>query len=919
MNSFRKVTASVLALMLCFSSYAQTAADENEPAETTTEPAAAVEPAEPEENTVEVTVVTATEPAESSTEDAVLNAPAEETTAEEIPAETAAEKPEETAVVETIGEPETEETAEATAETTAESETEQTVEPATEAKEEAAEAMAETNAEPADDTATEAPAESEAEATAEAETELAAEPTAEAIAEPTADPAVETTVEPTAEADSETTADPARTDETAEAEPTAEATAETETEETEAPAPAKKMAMMKAPAAPAEPTATSETTAETAPAPDSKTNIFDTLKEALNTSVYTNNFSTFTDMEGTIAAENVENMGSNYSLSDRNIKNQSSANVAVSGLNSKEDFTLIVYRNGKEYSRITKAADENGNCTVDTFAVSDGTYTFGMAIRGKELTPENPEVSLDDNTTVKYEGGTFKVSTGLDPVNYIGRYTGTEDSKALIEKVRDNSTIVISDHDTYEYLNQLAESDQYKSKNVKVKLASDYGATDFAGNMAAAAALSGNLANGQLDDTVKVYNLTAQEATGFDKNYVSDGKFVVINVDMTDADSSWRLEGRTKIDGVTQDPENFDRNGVYTNKVLFNFIQRNADGTYVPYTGTINTSAANAGIILAPAATVADLSGTWGGNIIADRVNHSGSEIHQGNVKGNSQNSWVKTSTVTVTKPTPTPTPTATPTPTPIPTPTATPTPTPTATPTPTPTATPTPTPTSTATPTPTPTATPTPTPTPTATPTPTPTATPTPTPTATPTPTPTATPTPTPTATPTPTPTSTATPTPTPTATPTPTPTATPTPTPTPTATPTPTPTATPTPTPTATPTPNVPTPTPKTTPTPAPKPTPTPNVTPAPTPTPYSPTPAPTPEVTPVVTPTPGVPTATPRPNVKPRFPFTPNTGKVRKNKKLPYTPYTADTFSLTGWVRCLAASLAIALFAFFKQKNH
>ena len=86
----------------------------------------------------------------------------------------------------------------------------------------------------------------------------------------------------------------------------------------------------------------------------------------------------------------------------------------------------------------------------------------------------------------------------------------------MLQFLRDNSTIVISDHDTYEYLNQLAESDQYKSKNVKVKLASDYGATDFAGNMAAAAALSGNLANGQLDDTVKVYNLTAQEATGFD-------------------------------------------------------------------------------------------------------------------------------------------------------------------------------------------------------------------------------------------------------------------------------------------------------------------------------------------------------------------------------------------------------------------
>ena len=431
MNSFRKVTASLLALMLCFSSYAQTAADENEPAETTTEPAAA-ETAEPEENTVEVTVVTATEPAESSTEDAVLNAPAEETTAEGIPAETAAEPTVEAAV---------EPTAEATPEATAEATVEPTAEPAAEPTVEAA-------VEPTAEATPEATAEATVEPTAEPAAELTVEAAVEPTAETTPEATAETTVEPTAEPAAETT--PAATveptaEETAEAEPTAEATAVTETEETEAPAPAKKMAMMKAPAAPAdtaEPTATSETTAETAPAPDSKTNIFDTLKEALNTSVYTNNFSTFTDMEGTIAAENVENMVSNYSLSDRNIKNQSSANVAVSGLNSKEDFTLIVYRNGKEYSRITKAADENGNCTVDTFAVSDGTYTFGMAIRGKELTPENPEVSLDDNTTVKYEGGTFKVSTGLDPVNYIGRYTGTEDSKALIEKVRNCHEII---------------------------------------------------------------------------------------------------------------------------------------------------------------------------------------------------------------------------------------------------------------------------------------------------------------------------------------------------------------------------------------------------------------------------------------------------------------------------------------------
>ncbi|MEE3486647.1 MAG: FctA domain-containing protein [Bulleidia sp.] len=97
-------------------------------------------------------------------------------------------------------------------------------------------------------------------------------------------------------------------------------------------------------------------------------------------------------------------------------------------------------------------------------------------------------------------------------------------------------------------------------------------------------------------------------------------------------------------------------------------------------------------------------------------------------------------------------------------------------------------------------------------------------------------------------------------------------------------------------------------------PKPTPTPETPHNPTPTPEAPhNPTPTPAITPAPTPTPYTPNTGKK--VKPKFPFTPNTGK----KRLPFTPYTADTFNLTHWMGTFMASLAVAVYAFLKQRKH
>ncbi len=99
----------------------------------------------------------------------------------------------------------------------------------------------------------------------------------------------------------------------------------------------------------------------------------------------------------------------------------------------------------------------------------------------------------------------------------------------------------------------------------------------------------------------------------------SDGKFVVLNVDCTNAGNSVELKG-VRIDGT--DPQNWNK---LANSIIWNFYTKK-DGKVEAYRGTIKYKG-GIGTILAPRATVTCTSST-NGSVIGHKVDHPTCEIH---------------------------------------------------------------------------------------------------------------------------------------------------------------------------------------------------------------------------------------------------------------------------------------------------
>jgi|GEM_PF-1860395 len=102
-------------------------------------------------------------------------------------------------------------------------------------------------------------------------------------------------------------------------------------------------------------------------------------------------------------------------------------------------------------------------------------------------------------------------------------------------------------------------------------------------------------------------------------------QYVLINIDATGYGTYTLSNPNPFFDGIN--PQN--AYNYLASHVIYNLVQRDDSGAYVPYTGTVVFGSHVSGAIIAPRATVDQTGAMLEGSIIANYVKHSGQEIHK--------------------------------------------------------------------------------------------------------------------------------------------------------------------------------------------------------------------------------------------------------------------------------------------------
>lgn len=250
-------------------------------------------------------------------------------------------------------------------------------------------------------------------------------------------------------------------------------------------------------------------------------------------------------------------------------------------------------------------------------------YVFELDGKGKPITDSRKYVSAD-----KAAGGNSLFGSFSD--NYVENI-GDNDPGKILQKV-DGHTInlYIKNHNkVYRKTGDKVESYNLEGSypvNVSSLLSKAY-------------ELSKKLAYLVNTDSVEVVNIKAStgdfkkdvgNALNKDQNWVTkEGfgfgeKLLVINLDLSRfAGSSYEIT-QFKANGSLTG-ENWEE---VANQIIINPLQKDSNGNYVPYTGTLILQSAS-GTVLAPGANVIHSSGNHVGAIIAKYVNHASGEIHK--------------------------------------------------------------------------------------------------------------------------------------------------------------------------------------------------------------------------------------------------------------------------------------------------
>ena len=350
-----------------------------------------------------------------------------------------------------------------------------------------------------------------------------------------------------------------------------------------------------------------------------------TLNESLgiakNFGAFTNLFKQSADIESNIAAGEAI-INNDYNFSDNNIKIANNKIIATSIYkdnnspveNEKIEFRLYKKADDKKIliKTITEKTNSSGEATVTFDVLIGGTYYVYEVINGEEVR-QSGSIEISDTESINVnvtDNENIEIDTGYDNYSYFNKVTN-------FGQPRGNSTVVIEDQSSYDkYFNS------YGDKSVDIIKAGTNGfdIIDFASEFAGLSSLSKNISTALPSDDIKVIYLDYKDLTS-NLNIQDEGKYVVVNVDMSNAPSSYSWPGQYKING-SQVSSGWDKEST---KILWNFYDYNSNK---PYDGEISIGGTTSGILLVPNSTVNSASGNHVGTIIADIINHTTGEIH---------------------------------------------------------------------------------------------------------------------------------------------------------------------------------------------------------------------------------------------------------------------------------------------------
>ena len=387
------------------------------------------------------------------------------------------------------------------------------------------------------------------------------------------------------------------------------------------------------------------------------------LSDATNFGLYTEILSKHaTDMESNIGAAHLTGpIGADYGFSHNNLMvNQVKVTkrwLDSNGQGKQAQVELRLYpvtsynESTHEYTLGTsyyKPDNPNGDGTVNQITTDSkgvavfnfsklpaGRYVLKEVVGGQEYAFDSPKtddvITAGNGTNIMFADGMLEIRNINVNINYFGDIADSVPLYGVIRHAnRCWAQIVTEDENDYNRLvtQNGGEGGTGENDINQIALAGDASKNapeyDIEADMANLRDLSRRLAASGSSETVKIVNTTYEYMNSVDALEIKgDGRFVVVNVDMSNAPNVATIKVPTRFNGVTLDAD-FGKNGSeYSSKVLYNFVSNGQ-----PYTGKINTVGVGAGVLLAPGAIVADLGGNWGGTIICHEAQHTGSEIH---------------------------------------------------------------------------------------------------------------------------------------------------------------------------------------------------------------------------------------------------------------------------------------------------
>ena len=378
-------------------------------------------------------------------------------------------------------------------------------------------------------------------------------------------------------------------------------------------------------------------------------------------------------MEGSIAVENLLGASSNlgntdnvYIYTEQSVFNIKITKTLGDQITTAQTFKIGAYLKNSDGSYtliktvdITTDLSGNGSAILDTTGLIPGMeyYFFEIDDNGQPITSNTGIINGQEYTvsvSTSLDSNVIETpSSGVSNVSYIENfYNGNEGIELFQSNNKEKASVIAGKDNQYSSVNNNqniitgVDGTNYKlGPNVNVNLVNGQFPIDFDSELTNLANFSSKLATTTNTDTVKVINIKLTDnGQGIDysqitsggtqvsnikdfndwNNYglTTDGKFLVINVDCTNASNNnnqFSLRG-CKIDN--NDAMNWNK---IANRVIWNFYTSDGNN-YSSFDGKIICEG-GLGTLLAPKATVSCTAST-NGSVIGNTVDHPSCEIH---------------------------------------------------------------------------------------------------------------------------------------------------------------------------------------------------------------------------------------------------------------------------------------------------